>query len=66
MRTPGDLPGTRFVERARIDAEVTLSPVAAYRLDRRDDPVVRVSFGGEQDRSVLATGIRRLAGLFAQ
>jgi DNA-binding transcriptional MocR family regulator len=64
--TPNNLPGTRFVERARIDADVAISAAAAYRLDGRDEPIVRISFGGERDRAVVATGITRLARLFAQ
>ena len=64
--TPDNLPGTGFVERARIDAEVAISAAAAYRLDGRDEPMVRVSFGGEPDSAVVADGLRRLAGLFAQ
>ena len=66
LATPNNIPGTRFVERARIDANVTISAAAAYRLDGRDEPMVRVSFGGESDRAVLTAGIRRLAGLFAR
>jgi DNA-binding transcriptional MocR family regulator len=64
LATPNDVPGTQFVEHARTHAEVAVSPGAAYRLDGRDDPIVRVSFGGERDRDVLADGLKRLAGLF--
>jgi DNA-binding transcriptional MocR family regulator len=66
LTTPNNLPGTHFVERARTDAEVAIAPAAAYRLDGRDDPIVRVSFGGERDRAVVAEGLRRLADLFAR
>jgi hypothetical protein len=45
---------------------VAIAPAAAYRLDGRDDPIVRVSFGGERDRAVVAEGLRRLADLFAR
>jgi DNA-binding transcriptional MocR family regulator len=66
VNTPNNLPGTRFVERARIDAAVALSPAAEYRLDGSDEPVVRISFGGERDSAVVAAGLRRLAVLFSQ
>ena len=66
MPTPDNQPGTHFAERARIDADVAISAAAAYRLDGNDDPIVRVSFGGESDRAVIATGITRLARHFAQ
>jgi DNA-binding transcriptional MocR family regulator len=65
LATPNNLPGTRFVERARIDAQVAISPAAAYRLDGSDAPFVRISFGGERDRAAVAAGTRRLAALFA-
>jgi len=66
VNTPNRLPGRRFAERARIEAGIDLSPGAAYRLDGSDEPVVRVSFGGERDRGVLAAGLRRLADLLVQ
>jgi DNA-binding transcriptional MocR family regulator len=66
VSTPNDLPGTRFVERARLEAELAISPAASYRLDGRDEPMVRISFGGEDDRAVVADGMQRLAGLFVQ
>ncbi len=66
LKTPDNLPGTRFAELARIEAEVIISPAAAYRLDGRDEPIVRISFGGEHDRSVIGDGLRRLADLLAQ
>lgn len=64
LATPDNLPGTRFVERARADADVAISPAADYRLDGHDEPVVRISFGGERDGAVVAAGIRRLAVLY--
>ena len=64
VTTPNNLPGTRFVERARIDAQVALSAAADYRLDGDDPTMVRISFGGERDGAVVAAGLRRLAGLF--
>jgi len=66
VNTPNRLPGTRFAERARLEAGIDISPGAAYRLDASDEPVVRVSFGGERDRALLAAGIGRLAGLLVQ
>lgn len=66
LATPNNLAGTRFVERARIEAEVAVPPAAVFRLDGRDEPIVRISFGGERDSAVVAAGIRRLADLFAQ
>ena len=66
MPTPNNQPGTHFVERARVDANVAISAAAAYRLDGHDEPMVRVSFGGESARAAVATGITRLAGLFVQ
>lgn len=57
VATPSKIPGTEFAERARVELGILVSPAIAYRLDGVDEPTVRVSFGGEHDRAIVAEGI---------
>ncbi len=63
VSTPNATSGKQFAERAQAESAIIVSPAAGYRLDGRDEPAVRVSFGGEATRDRVTTGMQLLADL---